>query len=168
MLLDEPFGALDAKVRAELRDWLRRLHSQELKHVTSIFVTHDQEEAFEVADRVVVLNKGRIEQYGTPLEVFEHPKNEFVMDFLGNVNKLPVRVEGGRAALGRNRDCGTPREAVQRRRRRPHRRLHPPARTRHLAHRRRRELLARQDRSHQPGRLGGEGPTPRRRLRSDD
>lgn len=100
MLLDEPFGALDAKVRAELRDWLRRLHSQELKHVTSIFVTHDQEEAFEVADRVVVLNKGRIEQYGTPLEVFEHPKNEFVMDFLGNVNKLPVRVEGGRALLG--------------------------------------------------------------------
>ncbi len=99
MLLDEPFGALDAKVRAELRDWLRRLHG-ELKHVTSIFVTHDQEEAFEVADRVVVLNKGKVEQYGTPITVFEHPKNEFVMDFLGNVNKLPVRVEGGRALLG--------------------------------------------------------------------
>ena len=98
MLLDEPFGALDAKVRAELREWLRRLHAQ--LDVTSIFVTHDQEEAFEVADRVVVLNKGRIEQEGTPIAVFEHPANEFVMDFLGNVNKLPVRVEGGRALLG--------------------------------------------------------------------
>lgn len=98
LLLDEPFGALDAKVRAELRDWLRRFHDE--VGVTSIFVTHDQEEAFEVSDRVVVLNKGRVEQNGTPLEVFEHPKNEFVMDFLGNVNKLPVRVEGGRALLG--------------------------------------------------------------------
>jgi sulfate transport system ATP-binding protein len=98
MLLDEPFGALDAKVRAELRDWLRRFHEE--IHVTSIFVTHDQEEAFEVADRVVVLNRGRIEQVGRPIEVFEHPANEFVMDFLGNVNKLPVRVEGGRALLG--------------------------------------------------------------------
>jgi sulfate transport system ATP-binding protein len=98
LLLDEPFGALDAKVRAELRDWLRRFHDE--LHVTSIFVTHDQEEAFEVADRVVVLNKGRVEQQGMPIEVFEHPANEFVMDFLGNVNKLPVRVEGGRALLG--------------------------------------------------------------------
>jgi sulfate transport system ATP-binding protein len=98
LLLDEPFGALDAKVRAELRDWLRRFHDQ--LHVTSIFVTHDQEEAFEVADRVVVLNKGRVEQAGPPITVFEHPANEFVMDFLGNVNKLPVRVEGGRALLG--------------------------------------------------------------------
>jgi sulfate transport system ATP-binding protein len=102
LLLDEPFGALDAKVRAELRDWLRRFHDE--LHVTSIFVTHDQEEAFEVADRVVVLNRGRIEQQGLPIEVFEHPTNEFVMDFLGNVNKLPVRVEGGRALLG---DTGT-------------------------------------------------------------
>ncbi len=98
LLLDEPFGALDAKVRAELRDWLRRFH--DALRVTSIFVTHDQEEAFEVADRVVVLNKGRVEQEGTPIEVFEHPANEFVMDFLGNVNKLPVRFEGGRALLG--------------------------------------------------------------------
>ncbi|AWM37181.1 Sulfate/thiosulfate import ATP-binding protein CysA [Gemmata obscuriglobus] len=98
LLLDEPFGALDAKVRAELRDWLRRFHDE--VGVTSIFVTHDQEEAFDVSDRVVVLNQGRIEQEGTPIEVFEHPKNEFVMDFLGNVNKLPVRVEGGRALLG--------------------------------------------------------------------
>jgi sulfate/thiosulfate transport system ATP-binding protein len=98
LLLDEPFGALDAKVRAELREWLRRFHDE--LHVTSIFVTHDQEEAFEVADKVVVLNKGRIEQQGAPITVFEHPANEFVMDFLGNVNKLPVRVEGGRALLG--------------------------------------------------------------------
>ncbi|MDY3552675.1 sulfate/molybdate ABC transporter ATP-binding protein [Gemmata sp. JC717] len=98
LLLDEPFGALDAKVRAELRDWLRRFHDE--VGVTSIFVTHDQEEAFDVSDRVVVLNQGRIEQEGTPIDVFEHPKNEFVMDFLGNVNKLPVRVEGGRALLG--------------------------------------------------------------------
>ena len=98
LLLDEPFGALDAKVRAELRDWLRRFHDE--LRVTSIFVTHDQEEAFEVADKVVVLNKGRVEQQGAPIAVFEHPANEFVMDFLGNVNKLPVRVEGGRALLG--------------------------------------------------------------------
>jgi sulfate transport system ATP-binding protein len=98
LLLDEPFGALDAKVRAELRHWLRRFHDQ--FHVTSIFVTHDQEEAFEVADKVVVMNHGRVEQAGTPIDVFEHPANAFVMDFLGNVNKLPVRVEGGRALLG--------------------------------------------------------------------
>jgi len=106
LLLDEPFGALDAKVRAELRDWLRRFHDE--LNVTSIFVTHDQEEAFEVADRVVVLNKGRIEQQGAPIEVFEHPANEFVMDFLGNVNKLPVRVEGGRALLGETGDVEVP------------------------------------------------------------
>ncbi|MBA4190501.1 MAG: sulfate ABC transporter ATP-binding protein [Planctomycetaceae bacterium] len=98
LLLDEPFGALDAKVRSELRSWLRRFHDE--FHVTSIFVTHDQEEAFEVADSVVVMNKGKIEQFGTPIEVFEHPATAFVMDFLGNVNKLPVRVEGGKALLG--------------------------------------------------------------------
>jgi sulfate transport system ATP-binding protein len=98
LLLDEPFGALDAKVRTELRHWLRRFHDE--FHVTSIFVTHDQEEAFEVADKVVVMNQGRVEQAGTPIDVFEHPANAFVMDFLGNVNKLPVRVEGGRALLG--------------------------------------------------------------------
>ncbi|MFO0826443.1 MAG: sulfate/molybdate ABC transporter ATP-binding protein [Gemmataceae bacterium] len=98
LLLDEPFGALDAKVRAELRTWLYEFHKK--VHVTSIFVTHDQEEAFEVADRVVVMNKGKIEQNGTPIEVFEHPATAFVMDFLGNVNKLPVRVEGGKALLG--------------------------------------------------------------------
>jgi sulfate transport system ATP-binding protein len=86
LLLDEPFGALDAKVRQELRQWLRRLHDE--IHLTSVFVTHDQEEAFEVADRVVIMNQGRIEQCGTPREVFEHPANDFVMDFLGNTNVL--------------------------------------------------------------------------------
>ena len=98
LLLDEPFGALDAKVRTELRQWLRRLHDE--IHVTSVFVTHDQEEAFEVADRVVVMNKGRIEQIGTPEEVFDHPANGFVMDFLGNVNVFHGRVEDGRAVAG--------------------------------------------------------------------
>jgi sulfate transport system ATP-binding protein len=98
MLLDEPFGALDAKVRQELRHWLRRFHDE--FHVTSIFVTHDQEEAFEVADRIVVMNKGKIEQDGTPAEVFEHPANAFVMDFLGNVNIFPVLLKDGRALLG--------------------------------------------------------------------
>jgi sulfate transport system ATP-binding protein len=98
LLLDEPFGALDAKVRQELRSWLRKLHDE--IHVTSVFVTHDQEEAFEVSDRVVVMNRGRIEQEGSPEEVFEHPANRFVMDFLGNVNVFHGRVEGGRALLG--------------------------------------------------------------------
>jgi sulfate transport system ATP-binding protein len=98
MLLDEPFGALDAKVRSELRVWLRRFHDE--FHVTSLFVTHDQEEAFEVADKVVVMNEGRVEQTGTPQEVFEHPANAFVMDFLGNVNVFPVQLLNGRAMLG--------------------------------------------------------------------
>ncbi|MFM7098556.1 sulfate ABC transporter ATP-binding protein [bacterium] len=84
LLLDEPFGALDAKVRLELREWLRRLHDE--IHVTSIFVTHDQEEAFAVADTVVVMRNGKIEQIGTPADVFENPANAFVMDFLGQVN----------------------------------------------------------------------------------
>ena len=106
LLLDEPFGALDAKVRTELRHWLRRFHDE--FHVTSIFVTHDQEEAFEVADKVVVMNRGRIEQQGTPIEVFEHPATAFVMDFLGNVNKIPVRVEGGRALLGESSQVELP------------------------------------------------------------
>ncbi len=93
LLLDEPFGALDAKVRSELRVWLRRFHDE--FHVTSLFVTHDQEEAFEVADKVVVMNQGRIEQSGTPAQVFEHPANAFVMDFLGNVNVFPVQLLDG-------------------------------------------------------------------------
>jgi sulfate transport system ATP-binding protein len=98
LLLDEPFGALDAKVRQELRGWLRRLHDE--IHTTSILVTHDQEEAFEVADRVVVMNHGRIEQAGTPGEVFDRPANPFVMDFLGNVNVFHGRVQNGQAVLG--------------------------------------------------------------------
>ncbi|MFZ1925983.1 MAG: TOBE-like domain-containing protein [Solirubrobacteraceae bacterium] len=86
LLLDEPFGALDAQVRNELREWLRRLH-QEI-HVTTIFVTHDQEEAMDVAQQIVVMNAGRIEQAGTPHELYEHPSNEFVMSFIGPVNRL--------------------------------------------------------------------------------
>jgi sulfate transport system ATP-binding protein len=84
LLLDEPFGALDAKVRKELRRWLRRLHDE--MHVTSVFVTHDQEEAMEVADRIVVMNQGRIEQQGSPDEVYDRPATPFVLQFLGDVN----------------------------------------------------------------------------------
>jgi sulfate transport system ATP-binding protein len=86
LLLDEPFGALDAQVRGELREWLRRLHEE--IHVTTIFVTHDQEEAMEVAEQIVVMNKGKIEQAGTPRELYESPRNEFVMSFIGPVNRL--------------------------------------------------------------------------------
>jgi sulfate/thiosulfate transport system ATP-binding protein len=86
LLLDEPFGALDAQVRGELREWLRRLHEE--IHVTTIFVTHDQEEAMEVAEQIVVMNAGRIEQAGTPRELYESPRNEFVMSFIGPVNRL--------------------------------------------------------------------------------
>ena len=93
LLLDEPFGALDAKVRKELRRWLRQLHD-ELK-VTSIFVTHDQEEALEVADRIVVMNKGLVEQIGAPKEVYDHPASPFVYGFLGNVNLFHGRVHEG-------------------------------------------------------------------------
>jgi sulfate transport system ATP-binding protein len=90
LLLDEPFGALDAKVRKELRRWLRELHSE--MHVTSIFVTHDQEEAMEVADRVIVMDQGRIEQTGTPQQVYEQPQTAFVHEFIGESIKLPVIV----------------------------------------------------------------------------
>jgi sulfate/thiosulfate transport system ATP-binding protein len=86
LLLDEPFGALDAQVRAELRAWLRRLHDE--IHVTTIFVTHDQEEAMDVAEQIVLMNKGRIEQAGSPRELYESPRNEFVMSFIGPVNRL--------------------------------------------------------------------------------
>jgi sulfate transport system ATP-binding protein len=98
LLLDEPFGALDAKVRQELRRWLRRLHDD--IHLTSVFVTHDQEEALELADRVVVMNEGRIEQQGSPGDVFDSPATSFVMNFLGSVNIFHGRVESGRAVLG--------------------------------------------------------------------
>jgi sulfate transport system ATP-binding protein len=95
LLLDEPFGALDARVRQELRRWLRRLHDE--LHVTSVFVTHDQEEAFEVADRVVLMNAGQIEQVGTPAQVFEEPASPFVMRFLGAVNVFQGHVDGDHA-----------------------------------------------------------------------
>jgi len=98
LLLDEPFGALDAKVRKELRRWLRRLHDE--LHITSVFVTHDQEEALDVADRIVILNKGHIEQLGTPEEVYEQPKNAFVYNFLGNVNLFHGRIHEGRVQIG--------------------------------------------------------------------
>ncbi len=98
LLLDEPFGALDAKVRKELRRWLRRLHDE--IHVTSIFVTHDQEEALEVADRVVLMNRGQVEQVGTPDEVYERPATPFVFGFLGAVNLFHGRVDGESVKIG--------------------------------------------------------------------
>jgi sulfate/thiosulfate transport system ATP-binding protein len=98
LLLDEPFGALDSQVRHELRRWLRRLHDE--LHFTSIFVTHDQQEAIEVADAIVVLNQGRIEQFGVPSEVYDLPTSAFVHRFLGQVNELPVHVRDGRAFVG--------------------------------------------------------------------
>ena len=97
LLLDEPFGALDAKVRADLRKWLKEL--QEELGITTVLVTHDQEEALEVADRIVVISKGKIEQVGTPEEVFHNPANEFVINFLGNVNLFHGREEDGRLNL---------------------------------------------------------------------
>lgn len=98
LLLDEPFGALDARVRKELRRWLRRLHDE--LHVTSVFVTHDQEEALEVADRIVVMNQGRIEQIGTPDEVYGSPATPFVYQFLGDVNLFHGRVNAGWGRVG--------------------------------------------------------------------
>jgi sulfate transport system ATP-binding protein len=98
LLLDEPFGALDAKVRKELRQWLRTLHEE--IHVTSIFVTHDQEEALEVANRVVVMDKGKIEQIGTPGDVYDNPASAFVHGFIGESIVLPVDVQGGQVKLG--------------------------------------------------------------------
>jgi len=96
LLLDEPFGALDAKVRLELRRWLRRLHDE--LHVTSVFVTHDQDEAMEVSDRVVIMNQGRIEQIGTPQEVYHRPASAFVMSFVGQVNVFKGRLTGAAPA----------------------------------------------------------------------
>jgi len=98
LLLDEPFGALDAKVRKELRRWLRQLHDE--IHVTSVFVTHDQEEALEVSDRVVLMNKGKVEQIGSPDQVYDHPATPFVASFLGSVNLFHGRVEGGHLHVG--------------------------------------------------------------------
>ena len=101
LLLDEPFGALDAKVRKELRRWLRRLHDE--LHITSIFVTHDQEEALEVADRVVLMDHGKVEQVGTPEQVYRHPASPFVYGFLGSVNLFHGRVEGDAVHVADNR-----------------------------------------------------------------
>ena len=100
LLLDEPFGALDAKVRKELRRWLRRLHDE--LHITTLFVTHDQDEALEVADRVVVMNQGRIEQIGTPQEVYEQPATAFVYSFLGAVNRFAGRIDGHDLRVGKD------------------------------------------------------------------
>ena len=100
LLLDEPFGALDAKVRKELRQWLRRLHDE--LHITSIFVTHDQDEALEVADRIVLMNKGKIEQTGTAQDVYERPATAFAFTFLGAVNRFPGRVEGNNLRIGQD------------------------------------------------------------------
>jgi sulfate transport system ATP-binding protein len=97
LLLDEPFGALDAKVRKELRRWLRKLHDE--IHITTLFVTHDQEEALEVADRVAILRDGKIEQIGTPEEIYDHPASPFVYDFLGNVNLFSGRVHEGSVVI---------------------------------------------------------------------
>ena len=97
LLLDEPFGALDAKVRKELRRWLRQLHDE--IHITTLFVTHDQEEALEVADRVAILRDGRIEQIGTPEEIYDHPASPFVYDFLGNVNLFSGRIKDGAVVI---------------------------------------------------------------------
>jgi sulfate transport system ATP-binding protein len=91
LLLDEPFGALDAKVRKELRSWLRRLHDD--LHISTLFVTHDQEEALEVADRIVVMNHGRVEQVGSPQDVYDHPQTSFVYEFLGAANRLQGEVD---------------------------------------------------------------------------
>ena len=98
LLLDEPCGALDAKVRKELRRWLRHLHDE--IHITTLFVTHDQEEALEVSDRVAILRDGRIEQIGTPEEIYDHPASPFVYDFLGNVNLFSGRVKNGSMVIG--------------------------------------------------------------------
>jgi sulfate transport system ATP-binding protein len=110
LLLDEPFGALDARVRKELRLWLRRLHDE--THTTTVIVTHDQEEAMEVAETVAVMNRGKIEQVAGPVELYEHPANEFVMEFVGAVNRLGdtfVRPHDLKIALQPN---GSTREAM--------------------------------------------------------
>jgi sulfate transport system ATP-binding protein len=101
LLLDEPFGALDARVRKGLRKWLREIHDR--TEITTVFVTHDQEEALELADRVVVLDHGRIEQIGTPDEIYDAPATPFVFDFIGDTSRIPVVVEAGAVAFGGER-----------------------------------------------------------------
>ena len=111
LLLDEPFGALDAKVRKDLRRWLRRLHDE--IQLTSVFVTHDQEEALEVSDRVVVFDHGKIEQIGVPDEVYDHPATPFVYGFLGHANRVQSRIDHGVAAIGRARIAAPEHAAVR-------------------------------------------------------
>ncbi|MDC8013761.1 sulfate/molybdate ABC transporter ATP-binding protein [Tahibacter soli] len=110
LLLDEPFGALDAQVRVTLRRWLRHLHEE--LGLTTVFVTHDQEEALELADRVVVMNQGRIEQVGTPDEVYQQPGTPFVFEFIGRVNKIPVKFAGGRVQAGDQRFDADPLDGI--------------------------------------------------------
>jgi sulfate transport system ATP-binding protein len=113
LLLDEPFGALDAKVRKDLRTWLRRLHDE--MHVTTIFVTHDQEEAMDVAEQLVVVNEGRVEQSGSAADLYDHPANEFVMSFVGEVNRLGDHfVRPHDMAVSHDRDEGSEEAMVQR------------------------------------------------------
>ena len=133
LLLDEPFGALDAKVRKELRRWLRRLHDE--LHITSLFVTHDQDEALEVADRIVLMNKGKVEQTGTAQEVYERPATAFAYSFLGAVNRFPGRVDGHTLRVGNDAVPLAERGHAERR---GGDRLRPPARARHRRRRRRR------------------------------
>ena len=114
LLLDEPFGALDAKVRKELRDWLRRLHDE--VHVTTVFVTHDQEEALDLADRVAILKDGELRQLGAPNEVYENPADPFVYDFLGAACRMPGVVEGKRLTVAdweTEAPAGAPQGAVE-------------------------------------------------------
>jgi sulfate transport system ATP-binding protein len=101
LLLDEPFGALDAKVRKELRQWLRKLHEE--LHITTLFVTHDQEEALEVAGRVAILRNGKIEQIGTPKDIYDHPATPFVYDFLGDVNSFKGHLRDGNMHIGESK-----------------------------------------------------------------
>ena len=110
LLLDEPFGALDAKVRKELRQWLRRLHDE--VHVTTIFVTHDQEEAMDVAEQIVVMNEGAVEQAGKPTDLYDHPETEFVMSFVGEGNRIGERA----GAPARRADLAPPALDARRRR----------------------------------------------------
>ena len=108
LLLDEPFGALDAKVRRDLRKWLREL--QHRLKLTTVFVTHDQEEALEIADRVVIMSTGRVEQVGTPIEVYDKPATPFVMEFLGDVNRVAAVGDGARMTYIRPHDIGLSRQ----------------------------------------------------------
>ena len=165
LLLDEPFGALDAKVRKDLRAWLRELHGR--IGLTTVFVTHDQEEALELADRVAILNDGRIEQVGSADDVYDHPATPFICEFLGEVNKLPVKVVGSQAFFGDRPVLG----GLSQNQMRPGLALCPPAasahRRRDAARPTRRGRASAPQRPPAPGGSGGGGAqeAPRRRSR---